>query len=1408
MPDIDFKQIVARRGSRQDSFEELCCQLARLTLSKTSSFKRLHGSGGDGGVECYVDTPEGRMGWQAKYVYDVGSLLTQASKSLKTALAIHPSLTCYVVCFPFDLTGPTGRKGKSGHEKFDQWKDEQETNALNDGRKLVIEAWPAFKLKSLFLEYDSSGGIREFFFNQTILTNEWFSSNIERAKKTAGPRYTPELNVNTDLWKWLSAFGRTDNWSIVFTSMLKECKKANERLSSTFHESKSGTMPPWPKDLFGEVQELESDAGSFITKCNQLIMVDTYSNYEHSKSELETLISRFADFELRLTSDFETTHGRGTADSKGFRQFMAEYQCSFPAANIDRTRDLLNALRGFYDWLSSPACSLAFSNVFVLSGKAGSGKTHGICDASDRRASVTLHTCISFGHEFRGEPDPWTRLSENLDLPHTLGMNGILDALNAAGEASAYPLLLCIDAINETRPLKYWRERLSSVAQAVQSRNHLRLCITCRTPFIPFCVPDGFDAPIVEYLGFQGMEREACMAFFTYYGIAPPILPILQPELSNPLYLGLICKTLHSMKLKQMPSGWHGISQAIRAFINEKEKQFAVEYETSAGAKIVSGCLQAIAHEIAKSGDSAISWSQAQKVITAAKPQTTTLPVLEWLVRSELLIEDTPVSHSPLDGENMLRPSFERLGDFLVAHALLEMSQLADLDTEFQPNGKFHAFINSDASIERNSGVLTALSIIIPEQYRNSELPDFAKDKSVYNALLKISVQGLPSRDPESFTSSTERMIRTAFGMTDFSNDTMDAVLSNSWLRSAIDAIWLDELLNEIPLAKRDAYWCGYLHFRYESHGVVRRLIDAAFELPLAQLDEEIAERWSIVLLWFTAAADLRVKDYATRAAIEVLTAQPNILPNVLRRLISCDDDSVRERALLSCYGSLIILQDTAVLKRTADMLHTTFTRDPELFGNALVRDHIRCILELARELNALPDSCDPMLTAEPMGSPWPLELPTDDQVDTWGGLLHFRPDDFHSDFFSYSMNCLSPWEHGVSKTDMGKWILMRAVRDLGYEGSGCEQYDRYMLGKHGNGRAKETWAERIGKKYQWICLYQLASRLHDHIHRNQNSWEPKPLIKPLILLEERKFDPTLPWKVSERERRTGNWWIGPSVDFGHTEKLTDAEWISSKTDVPSIEKFISPIDHNGQTWRLLVSYPSWTNRQEDAGWNDPYRYMRIFIQSYLVRKEDLNTAYNCLLQRNLFGGWMPDGASWVHGFAGEYPWASAFNIESDEYNGRGGFRGVLPVIYEPTWNQLAVEWKYDSSILSYFHMFVPARNLFKMNDLWWNGENGYKQLSGKTVFCDPSVTESGHKALLVDANNLQERLKKLDLCLIWTLLGEKLIMNGSEVRKTFSQVACLNENGSLRIGKLVFFENYDQDTGPGLVKDRRRPKQ
>ena len=109
----------------------------------------------------------------------------------------------------------------------------------------------------------------------------------------------------------------------------------------------------------------------------------------------------------------------------------------------------------------------------------------------------------------------------------------------------------------------------------------------------------------------------------------------------------------------------------------------------------------------------------------------------------------------------------------------------------------------------------------------------------------------------------------------------------------------------------------------------------------------------------------------------------------------------------------------------------------------------------------------------------------------------------------------------------------------------------------------------------------------------------------------------------------------------------------------------------------------------------------------------------------------------------------------------RRGIGRELPCEFIPACSQVIVEWEYDATLPRFLHMNVPAPEFFAPGDFWWDGRDGFRIVDGPVIFRDPSVTEAGPSALVVEADDLVPRLEKIGLRLIWTLLGEKRILGG-----------------------------------------------
>lgn len=1412
--DINFKNIIPRGGSQTKAFEELCTQLAPKTLQDSEIFERYHGDGGDGGVECIAKSGDGPViGWQSKFVFDIDDLIKQASSSLTTAIKVHPTLKKYIVCFPFDVTGQTGRmnsKGRpaqSGSVKLENWIKKSLLEAKAGGAVLEkIEVWPANRLIALLLQHDASAGIRTYFFSETIMPQNWFERNITTSIDKAGPRYNPKLTVETDIWRSFDAFGQTEGWN-AFVEV--ELNKVYKRLT----EFGSNIDKPNNDPVFPGLASKYSPQATTILNEIRLILQSLAGPLNDSvllavEAQLMNVIESLQRIEQELVSDLNEQYKGESWDNKRWRTFMREYMVSFPAAGLDNTREMLASVISLREFIKSPNIKLAAEKVFVLSGIGGSGKTHCICDISVQRLDNNLLSCIVFGDQFAGTPDEWTRFSEALGLKNA-STDQILDALNSAAEQSGKPLIIFFDALNETVPRNYWPNRIVAFANEVIKRPYLKLCISCRSSFLPICLPEPSPFITIEHTGFKGLERKACNAFFTFYGLNPPLIPILQPELGNPLYLKLVCETMRAKGLKDLPPGWTGLLPVIRAFLLEKEKQLCQQYDLSPNGALVVTALTAIIEEITSRTESALSWIDATAAISKTNPPIAAHNLLDWLVKSDLLIEDGPIDHKQLASQTYIRPAFERLGDFLLATEIAKQAS-ATVVEHFTLHEKVREIFKDEISIATNASLVAALSVILPENHAH-ELPSLFNESELYNEVAVIATRSLIWRTPESLTDSTGIFVKAACEKDGYAS--MDALFAICTHKSSVDAVWLFKMIKPTNLAYRDAFFAPYLHRRYNENGIIKNLIDAYLDIDLLALDAGTAYRWLISLMWFTSAPDRKIKDTATRTAIAILNHHVSLALDLLNQFMFVNDEEVVERMLLIIYAAQILAPDKASLPNICLKMWENYTSMPWAFENALIRDHMRCILELAEHLNCLPDSIDPLILSQTnMQDGWALPIPDDAIVDSWRqerGAKGLATDSaIDDDFNHYSIHCLNPWSNGLTKKDIGKWIINDVVTRKGLNDEIHGLYDITIMRETGGGRSKPAYAERIGKKYQWNSLYRLASILHDNVKRKIGS-DPEPVRTPLILQDERKIDPTLTTPRLAHGNAAKNWWIKEKPDFIATKTLDPKAWVDLASDVPVMSNIISVTRFSEQNWIPLSAYLSFTSK-DGGDYNDPYRLLTISFDSYILRDVDYMNMVKKLDGKNLHLDSLPSVGKFSHCYLGEYPWATACNTLPDWYLGVGDNFGKGKTEMHNSTNEMVVEWEYDYTLEGNLYLQVPSKKFFEPGDLWWNGKDGYMLANKKTVFKDPRIETGGQLGLVADFEDLVARLKVLRCNLIWAIRGEKLLINheADRDRKYFSQVCWMDDSGQLFYGKRMFFKSYDSKTGKeDVLDDQKRLK-
>jgi hypothetical protein len=168
----------------------------------------------------------------------------------------------------------------------------------------------------------------------------------------------------------------------------------------------------------------------------------------------------------------------------------------------------------------------------------------------------------------------------------------------------------------------------------------------------------------------------------------------------------------------------------------------------------------------------------------------------------------------------------------------------------------------------------------------------------------------------------------------------------------------------------------------------------------------------------------------------------------------------------------------------------------------------------------------------------------------------------------------------------------------------------------------------------------------------------------------------------------------------------------------------------------------------------------------------------------------MPEGAEFHEGFVGEYPWGILFTMYPDRWHSQGGGSKKVPARLVPVCNSVSANYEEDAYKSEGITVHVPGRVFFEGDEpLRWDGLSGYRDAEGRLRFLDPSAAEPGPSALLVDRSYLLDFLRRHELAVVWSVLGEKIFIGGdadASPRLEFSRAHLLDQSGTLRSSDLV----------------------
>ena len=947
---MDYARIRGKDSGKHLAFEELVCQLARREPQVAGAeFRRVNGSGGDGGIEAYWVLPGGaEIGYQAKYYLKSGEInWANLDDSVQQALKTHPNLAEYVVALPCDLTDRTGKQGtgKTGWEQWGSRKSKWES-LVPEGRTVQFVPWTAFELSDR-LTQPSAEGLRRYWFGDVEFSENWFADNLEIAVKSLEERYHSDDHVEVGAERLFKVKLRDEG-------VIRDVERYFSLILG------ASDLSSIEKEIEGSLKE---SFDAIRANLNELMRLapefnsDAWRSWPVSKAIvfLEGLLSAVEHLQRALWSAREDRRTRNT--------------------KLEALSGAVKTLSGF---LKRRNVTVDEKKSILLYGKAGSGKSHLLGRIAEDAIQKGRTAILVLGQQLT-KGDIWHQILQRLGVIDA-SVDTFLQALSASAEASKSRGLILIDAINEGPGYKLWRNELAGFIARVEKCPNLILVLSCRTEYKSYVVPKAIEDSVgsVEVRGFvtSAEQARAARVYLGRRGISQPDTPWLAVEFVNPLFLRSACLALNRANQKWFPKGLHGTRKVFSFYLESIARNLGVDRDGS--DELINptyGTLVAVAGAMAANRSDYVARSEVAKIATDKFSDFPLVPGLSWfdvLVRNGLFRLDPHPDHPEPDPfeahDEVVRFSFQRLQDYLMAAALLSSIEDPVLALE---NGALE-FIHDDVGLDWEwNGLTQALSVQIPERFGLELIDALPGDVDTWiddEPSRDAFIDSLRWRSNDAFTERT----REIYGfILEYDEDYFEILIQVSACAGhPWNAAALHQSLSKLTMPQRDAFWTRKANaLAIDEESVTLRLINwCAFEQN-EHTSSDIQYLCALTMAWLTACTYREIRDKATKALSSLMRHNAGLYETLCRDFAHVDDLYVHERIHAAAYGACCVDSNSNRLRLYSKIAYLeVFNRVP-VPASILLRDSALGIVQLALHKGVLDGVVDLAKATPPYNS-------------------------------------------------------------------------------------------------------------------------------------------------------------------------------------------------------------------------------------------------------------------------------------------------------------------------------------------------------------------------------------------------------------------------------------------------------
>ena len=534
----------------------------------------------------------------------------------------------------------------------------------------------------------------------------------------------------------------------------------------------------------------------------------------------------------------------------------------------------------------------------------------------------------------------------------------LIEAMQAAAEASKTPFLLLIDALNDAEDARAWQSELPGFLAEVAENPWISVGVSVRSTYREIALPpewlsNNHEAPDiaeVEHRGFSGRESEAVDRFFGVFGLQQPGTPLLTPEFTNPLFLKLYCEGLRGAGPDSTTAGEVHISEVFERYLQSRADLIANQLRLDPAARPVQSAIDAFCKALADANRDILARSDATNIVSEFAPGRDQWPdtMMGALLSEGVLTADVAWDSESASEVEVIRFTYQRFADYRIGSGLLgslegDPKRLGEALADGKPLRK--------RLEEAPAGWIEAFSVQVPEQFGVEllEAAEWRLGSFRRRQWEDAFVRSIAARQPSAVTPRTREFLGKVWKQSpSLSELVLETILSVAPSPGhLLNADFLHGSLRRLPMPRRDVAWSIPTYGAFDYGGAIDRLIRWAARGPYPDCSNQVVELAAVPIVWAFTSPNRRLRDHATKALSRLFSGHLSVLPSIIRRFDSVDDTYVIERLAVVSHGAVLCGGSTAPESAIAagEELRRVVFNDAQV-PNIIARDAVRGIYE------------------------------------------------------------------------------------------------------------------------------------------------------------------------------------------------------------------------------------------------------------------------------------------------------------------------------------------------------------------------------------------------------------------------------------------------------------------------------